>query len=343
MNTNWMEARTSLARAGAILVLSLLMFATVTVLSGTGSPESAGTVAQAAPVEQEAVIEGATGAEPSTDAATPDEIAQAALAPAPIYTYWAKLVCGIQRDQGDFRLAVGAYATTINIGNSNGGVVKFSKTLALAIPPGFQKPGMVKEIATDKLPAGGALATDCVDVQKRLFPGGLPGPYIDGFVVIRSPEPLEVTGVYSTGSLDKHGDIIGNGGIDIEPVAARIVRPQPTTPADLIVSQIGAFDVSCPTGGGSCVTKVEIKVSNVGGTAAGPFKLRVVLDPASAVVVIANSAGLAAGATQSFMIVTPPGGNCYDPDCTVCATADSANEVIESNEANNQKCASSIG
>jgi hypothetical protein len=260
-----------------------------------------------------------------------------------VYSYWAKLVCGIQKDPRDLRLAVGAYATTINIGNLGEAPVELTKSLALAIPPGSQEPGQVAEIATDKLPAGAALATDCDDIQRRLFPGGLPGPYIDGFVIIRSPAPLEVTGVYSTGSVDEKGNITGNGGIDIEPVAARVSRRPPPSLPDLIVSAIGPADVSCPNGGGSCVTKVDVTVANIGGSAAGPFDVRVVLDPAAAVVVTASSVGLAAGASQTFAIVTPAGGNCYDPDCTICATADSANAVSESDETNNQKCNTSIG
>lgn len=330
MTTAQKHMQVPLARAGTILAACLTAFALAALVSSTGTQAQSG-------AELIGVVPQAA------DSAGTDQIIVDPAAGKVIYTYWAKLVCGIQRDPGDLRLAVGAYATTVNIGNGGDARVKFTKTLALAIPPGFQKPGMVKEIATDVLPAGAALATDCLDVQKRLFPGGFPGPYIEGFVVIRSPAPLEVTGVYSTGSLDKDGNIVGNGGIDIEPVEARLSRPAPTGKADLIVSAIGAFDVNCPTGGGSCVTKVDITVSNVGAAAAGPYKLRVVLDPSSSVVVIANSAGLAAGASQVFSIVTPPGGNCYDPDCTVCATADSAGEVGESDETNNQKCASSIG
>ncbi len=333
MNTTQKHIQAPLARVGTILAAGLAVFSLAALVSATRTLAETG--GDTAPQAGATVVQG--------EPAGTDQIIVDPAAGRVVYTYWAKLVCGIQKDPSDFRLAVGAYATTINIGNGGDTRVRFTKTLALAIPPGSQKPGPVEEIATDVLPAGAALAADCDDVRKRVFPGGLPGPYIDGFVVIRSPAPLEVTGVYSTGSLDKDGNIVGNGGIDIEPVEPRLSRPAPTGRPDLVVSAIGAPDVSCPTGGGSCVTKVDVTVANIGGAAAGPFKLRVVLDPAGAVVVIANSPGLGAGASQTFSIVTPPGGNCYDPDCTICATADSAAEVGESDETNNQKCTSSIG
>lgn len=331
--------RVPFGRAGLVLAAGLSTFALSAVISASGTRAQDGARTGPAPVVT-------TAQGQAEDAAPPAGGDQAELSLAAgrvVYAYWAKLVCGVQKDPEELRLARGAYATVINIGNPGESTVKLTKTLALAIPPGFQRPGPVERIATDELPAGAALATDCEDIRRRLFPEGFPAPYVEGFVVIRSLAPLEVTGVYSTGSLDEKGNVVGNGGIEIEPVAARLSRPRPAGQPDLVVSAIGAPRVSCPGGGGTCVTRVEVTVANVGAAAAGPFKLQVVLDPAASVVVTVDSTGLAAGASQSFAIITPPGGNCYDPDCSICATADSAAEVPESDETNNTLCNSTIG
>ena len=94
--------------------------------------------------------------------------------------------------------------------------------------------------------------------------------------------------------------------------------------------------MSCPGGGGTCVTTVDYTVANVGTAAAGSFSVRTVLDPAASVIVDQLlSSGLGAGAEQTMTVVTPQGGNCFDPDCTVAVTADSRNEVQECDEGNN--------
>jgi subtilase family serine protease len=85
-------------------------------------------------------------------------------------------------------------------------------------------------------------------------------------------------------------------------------------------------------------------VANVGSGNAGPFNVRVALDPAQSVIVdVPVAAGLAAGGAQTLTVTTPPGGNCFDPDCTITATADSGNAVAESNEGNNQRSETTPG
>jgi subtilase family serine protease len=112
---------------------------------------------------------------------------------------------------------------------------------------------------------------------------------------------------------------------------------------DLVVSSIDAIDVDCPGGGGTCVTTVTFTIENVGGSAAGAFDVRGVMDPGAGVTVTQPVAGLAAGASMSVTITSPPGGNCFDPDCSVCITADSGGAVTESNETNNETCDLRIG
>lgn len=123
--------------------------------------------------------------------------------PETVFKYAAKLVCGLQKDPDNTRLAQGFYATAINIHNPNPSRVEFEKKLSLTFPPEAQAPGKVRLIGRDVLDEDQALETDCIDIQRRLFPNGLPRPYIKGFVTVTSKEPLNVTAVYSTRSLDQ--------------------------------------------------------------------------------------------------------------------------------------------
>jgi len=120
-----------------------------------------------------------------------------------VFKYAAKLVCGIQIDPDNMRLAQGFYATAINIHNPNQSKVTFTKKLSLTFPPDRQAPGKVLMISKDKLKEDEALEVDCIDIKRRLFPSGLPKPYIKGFVTITSTQALNVTAVYSTRSLDQ--------------------------------------------------------------------------------------------------------------------------------------------
>ena len=126
-----------------------------------------------------------------------------------------------------------------------------------------------------------------------------------------------------------------------------IPEPEPPTrpppPADLIVGELSGPQVSCSKAAGGCVTRVSFSIMNAGAGNAGGFNIRIAADPSQSVVINQPATGLAPGERQRFAITTPPGGNCYDPDCTVCVTVDSDNDVIESNEQNNDLCATSIG
>lgn len=113
--------------------------------------------------------------------------------------------------------------------------------------------------------------------------------------------------------------------------------------ADLTVGSIGLPAVECPTGAGSCVTTVEITVENIGAGFAGVFNVRVTFDPAQSVVVNRAVPGLAAGASTTFIVASPAGGNCFDPDCTVSVLVDDADVVPESNETNNEDSQTRIG
>jgi hypothetical protein len=92
--------------------------------------------------------------------------------------------------------------------------------------------------------------------------------------------------------------------------------------------------VSCPGGGGTCITTRDFTITNAGGVSVvTPFTVLVEADPAQKTTLTVP--GLAAGASVPLTAQLGPDGNCYDPDCTVSVTVDSGNAVAESNETNN--------
>jgi CARDB len=122
------------------------------------------------------------------------------------------------------------------------------------------------------------------------------------------------------------------------PTLKRVVVVRP----DLTVTISAPPIVSCPGGGGTCTTTVSFTISNPSATAvSAPFQVLVEADPGQSKTI--SVAGLAAGASQSFAEVLGPGGNCFDPDCTVRVTVDSGNAIAESNETNNVATTTNIG
>ena len=252
------------------------------------------------------------------------------------FEYAAKLVCGLQRDPRGMRLVRGFYGTAVNIHNPSDEPVAFRKKLALTFPPEEQKPGKIIPIARDRLGPDEALEVDCEDVLKEAFDGQFPTPYIKGFVVVQSSERLDVTAVYTAAGLDREGEITSVASIDVERILGRGREEEQCRGPDLIIRDIGRPSVDCPGGSGTCVTTVEYTVANIGPGDAGPFTARAILDPNQSVVVDEFFAGgLQAGAQQTVTIMTPPGGNCFDPDCTISVTADSDDAVEECDENNN--------
>lgn len=253
--------------------------------------------------------------------------AQFAPQPQPGFEYAAKVVCGLQKDPQSMMLTRGFYATTVNIHNPNNEVVKFSKILALTMPPIEQRPGNVKEYAIDELKPGEALKTDCDDIRRKLFPNGFPNGYIEGFVVIQSQKSLDVTAVYTTGSLDKTGVFLDHTGIHVEQIRER--RKSPAGVADLIPLQ-------------GCQRKeltLFVTVTNQGTGPANPSTTEV--DFLAFGKVNAPTPMLAPGASTQVPVTIPKG--CFNPDCEFRVTADVGNVVAESNEANNTVGSACIG
>jgi hypothetical protein len=122
------------------------------------------------------------------------------------------------------------------------------------------------------------------------------------------------------------------------PTATWTPSPTAVGSPDLIVSDVSSISVSCPGGSGTCVTEATFVVANEGIGSAGAFNILITADPSQSVTVNQLSNGLASGETQTLTILTTPGGNCFDPDCTVCVTVDSGQAITESNEGNNLMC-----
>ena len=267
-----------------------------------------------------------------------------AAAPNLPFVYPAKVVCGLQKDPKSTKLVRGFYGSAINIFNSSDTPARLFKQLALTSPPEEEKPGKVFRIAEEELRSGEALEVDCLDLAREVFGGDLPEPFIKGFVVIRSSNPLRVTGVYTAAGLGRESEVELVTSIDVVEIAAARSKATDNQCPDLTVTDIGGLSVACPGGAGTCVTKFNYTVRNIGLGNAGPFTTRSVADPAASVVVDqAFPAGLAAGAVKTVPVTTPPGGNCFDPDCTISVTVDINNQVDECNEKNNTRTLGTIG
>lgn len=257
--------------------------------------------------------------------------------PQPRFEYAAKLVCGIQNEPADLRLARGLYATTINVHNPNQQAAVFKKKLALTFPPAEQRPGKILPISQDKLREDEALAVDCLDIKQRLFPSGFPAPYIEGFVVIQSLVSLDVTAVYSTGTADKDQCCRTSSAIPsiaVVQIRERVIAQAPGQP-DLVpvnpkpdAGKLG-FCRRDPTGG-----KLVVTVRNQGVAPAGTSHTTVNFFTGGTVSpVTVNTPMIPAGNSVDVAATIPSG--CFTPDCGFQIIVDAAAEVPESNEANN--------
>jgi Calx-beta domain/CARDB len=101
--------------------------------------------------------------------------------------------------------------------------------------------------------------------------------------------------------------------------------------------------VTCTGTPVTCTTTVVFTVSNIGAgaiPAGSTFDVLLEADPllsvSKTVTITVSSGGLPPGGSLPMQTeVLPPSGNCYDPDCTIRAIVDSANQVSEANEGNN--------
>lgn len=259
--------------------------------------------------------------------------------PDTLYRYAAKLICGTQPSTKDLRLARGHYATAINILNPDPRPARIEKTLSLAIPPGWQKPGEVRTIGRETLPSARALAVDCDDVRRRVFKGKLPASFIDGFVTIVSDRSLDVTGVYTTATLNAEGTAEDHSSIHLESVTERVVRVrQGPRRADLVVDREPSVDAICDSA--RCRVSVRFTVRNIGDGAAGAFNVALVRRGTNVIlgnVPVPKGLEPAQALTETSTVELPVPKN--PAERRICIRADAPlNQVAEDDETNNERC-----
>ncbi|MEM7120152.1 MAG: CARDB domain-containing protein [Pseudomonadota bacterium] len=260
-----------------------------------------------------------------------------------IHEYSAKFICGIQDDPDEFRLTPGRYATIVNIRNPNREPVTFKKMLALAYPPEEQVSGEMYEISLDTLRYGEALKVDCEDVRKNLFDGKFPEPYIEGFLVVHSPESLDVASVYTTATVGGDDDPPRHSDIEIVSVAERIIELEGEKRPDLVIDERLDFQIDCLGSDATqkCKVKIAFSVRNIGDAAAGPFNVRIVLEHNDTLLEdMPINEQLAPGEVANRTLNAEFAIFGQDPDGkTICLKADApTNQVEEKSENNNERC-----
>ena len=129
------------------------------------------------------------------------------------FEYVAQFTCGVDPPPAVFRVVPGLYATAVNIHNPTSRAVTFRKNVSLTFPPAAQAGGAVSEYQVDVLEPNQALQVDCQEIP-AFFDPPPPTPYIQGYVVIQSPQRLNVNATYTAGS---------PGGEEVSPLVNSIV------------------------------------------------------------------------------------------------------------------------
>ena len=115
------------------------------------------------------------------------------------FQYAAKVVCG--KWDRTTPVVPQTYATSINVNNpSDSLTASFRKWFVMTFPEGGQIPQRPMKEMRDTLLQRWALMSDCRDIVRR---NGISVPFFEGFLVIQSTLPLDVTGVYTVpGGID---------------------------------------------------------------------------------------------------------------------------------------------
>jgi len=151
------------------------------------------------------------------------------------YQYAAQFTCGLNEESDD-RVVRARYATAINIRNPHSTEVILRKHLALTFPPEIQAAGAVSGTIVENLDGSSALQVDCGEILDGEFDfGEAPATdYVQGFVVVESRQPLDVSATYTASGNDG-----GQASVDAETIAERIVT-RPAASDKLIVCHVPA-------------------------------------------------------------------------------------------------------
>ncbi|PKB79686.1 MAG: hypothetical protein BZY88_12060 [SAR202 cluster bacterium Io17-Chloro-G9] len=110
-------------------------------------------------------------------------------------------------------------------------------------------------------------------------------------------------------------------------------------PPDLTVDLLFPPSViDCSGGPSNCTLRVDLQINNVGaGIAPGGVEYLVEAEEMPDLTLSIGEGGaiFPGGTTGGFFVTLGPGGNCFNPDCTVTVTVDPDNDLVESDETNN--------
>ena len=261
-------------------------------------------------------------------------VATAQVRSQPAFFYPIKFLCGPSSEAFQEGIVAGVALTAINVLNPSDHDVRFDKQVSRALP--YQAEGPRSESLEDSLGPLGAIEIECNEIRQML-PSQMTEEFRTGYLLLRANRELVVTVVYS--ARPKSGEI---STLDVQRVAAIKIGDADIAvrEPDLTITEIDIDNlrVRCPSGQGSCVAQVPVTVANIGDGDAGAFRVRTSFDPAQSNQVFRDFPDLPAGGTQTFQAVTQPGGNCFDPNCLVCAFVDADMVVDESDEDNNERC-----
>ncbi len=139
------------------------------------------------------------------------------------YQYAAKVACSLLLPHQDGSLARGTYRTIVNIHNPGDKKITIAAKVALATQMGSEPgPFDVTPFKGITLQPDGAVGVNCFDVAGYFCP--IDGvcvdfAFLEGFLVIKSPGPLDVVSVYTARHTD--GDVES---IDVETVQPHKIR-----------------------------------------------------------------------------------------------------------------------
>jgi hypothetical protein len=130
--------------------------------------------------------------------------------PSSLFVYAAKFVCGVMPESreptAEGPVEPGSYATSINIHNPHAQTVVFLKKAVLlfnetglTVKQTFEEPKPPAHLVRAELLPDWGMEIDGRDIRLELLSGQAPAAptFIEGWVVIESPEPLDVVAVYT--------------------------------------------------------------------------------------------------------------------------------------------------
>jgi hypothetical protein len=133
------------------------------------------------------------------------------------FRYTVKFTCG-SVVSGGMPVVPGDYATSVNVQNGSRGPTVVRKAIALSFPPEAQ--GRVSDQMEGVLPPHGARQVDCGAIPSEFTfpePPATDG-YVEGYLVLWSTRPLQVTGVYTAAGGT------GQVSVDVEKVPGQTLK-----------------------------------------------------------------------------------------------------------------------